>query len=169
MEQQHIANRSKQTTFNTQLPKEKAKLVNVIDDECNLYCKLNNYYCKSLLETGDQVSLLSKDGTMLKPDLDPNPDPGTKKKQTHWKNLSSRTKTLPVVSCIMKDKVEVIHFHIQNRGVQSLIFVQIKFGKCTTNFHLQNTWYKNENCQFVALTSMDHFRKFTHFMQPHFQ
>ena len=83
MEQQHIANRSKQTTFNTQLPKEKAKLVNVIDDECNLYCKLNNYYCKSLLETVDQVFLLSKDGTMLKPDLDPNPDPGTEKKQTH--------------------------------------------------------------------------------------
>ena len=57
--QQHLDNISKQTTFNTQLPKEKTKLDNVIGDECNLCCKLNNY--KLLLDTGADASLLSKD------------------------------------------------------------------------------------------------------------
>ena len=61
LEQQHLAHISKQTTFNTQLPKEKAKLANVIGHECNLHCKLNDYYCKLFLDTGPQVSLLSKD------------------------------------------------------------------------------------------------------------
>ena len=61
LEQQHISNISKQTTFNTQLPKEKAKSVNLIGDECNLNCKLNNYYSKLLLDTGAQMHLLSKD------------------------------------------------------------------------------------------------------------
>ena len=32
-----------------------------IADECNLYCKLNNYNCKLFLDTGVQVSLLLKD------------------------------------------------------------------------------------------------------------
>ena len=35
----------------------------------------------------------------------------------------------------MKDSVEVINFHINSRGVQGLVFVQIKFEKCTTNFY----------------------------------
>ena len=56
MEQKHLAIISKQTTFNTQLPKEKANLVNIIGDECNLYCKLKDY-CKLLLDTGTQVYL----------------------------------------------------------------------------------------------------------------
>ena len=60
LEQQHISNISKQTTFNTQLPKEKAKSVNLIGDECNLNCKLNNYFSKLLLDTGAQMHLLSK-------------------------------------------------------------------------------------------------------------
>ena len=38
----------------------------------------------------------------------------------------------------MKDKVEVIHFHIKRRGVQSLVFVQITFEKYTTKFYFQN-------------------------------
>ena len=55
LEQQHLVNISKQITYNTQLPKENGKL------ECNLYCKLNNYYCKLFLDTGAQVSVISKD------------------------------------------------------------------------------------------------------------
>ena len=61
LEQQHLANISTPTLFNTRLQKEKAKLLNVIGDDYNLYCKLNCYYCKFLLNTGGQVSLLSKD------------------------------------------------------------------------------------------------------------
>ena len=38
--------------------KEKAKLVNVIGDECNLNCKLNNFYCKLLSDKETQFSLL---------------------------------------------------------------------------------------------------------------
>ena len=61
LDQKHLSNIPKQAMFNTQVPKEKAKLLNEIGDECNSYCKLNNYYCKLLLDTGAQVSLLSKD------------------------------------------------------------------------------------------------------------
>ena len=39
----------------------------------------------------------------------------------------------------MKDNVEVINFHIKSRGVQDHILVQIKFEKCTTNFHFENS------------------------------
>ena len=47
-------------------------------------------------------------------------------------------KTLPFVSCHMKDNVEVIHFHIKSKGVQGLVLVQITFEKYTTNFYLEN-------------------------------
>ena len=59
LQQQNLANISKEA-FNIHLLMEKAKLVNVIGGECSFYCKLSNYYCKSLLDTGAQVSLLSK-------------------------------------------------------------------------------------------------------------
>ena len=39
----------------------------------------------------------------------------------------------------MKDIVEVIHLHIQNRGVQALVFVQITFKMCTANFCFENS------------------------------
>ena len=39
----------------------------------------------------------------------------------------------------MKDTVEVINFHIKRRGAQDRILVQIKFEKCTTNFHSENS------------------------------
>ena len=39
----------------------------------------------------------------------------------------------------MKDNVEVINFHIESRGLQDLILVQNKVGKCTTNFHFENS------------------------------
>ena len=42
-------------------------------------------------------------------------------------------KSLSFDSCYMKDNVEVIHFHVKSRAVQSLLFVQIKFEKWTTN------------------------------------
>ena len=35
-------------------------MVNAVGDECNLYYELNNYFCKLLLGTEAQVSLLSK-------------------------------------------------------------------------------------------------------------
>ena len=38
----------------------------------------------------------------------------------------------------MKDNVEVIYFHIKSRGVQGLVFAQIMFEKCTTNFYFEN-------------------------------
>lgn len=37
---QHPVNLSKQTNFKIQLSKEKATLVNVTGDKCNIYCKL---------------------------------------------------------------------------------------------------------------------------------
>ena len=38
----------------------------------------------------------------------------------------------------MEDNVEVIHFHVKSRGVQSLVFGQIMFEKCTTNLYFEN-------------------------------
>ena len=38
--------------------KEKAKLLNVIGDDCNLNCKLNNFYRKLLSDKETQFSLL---------------------------------------------------------------------------------------------------------------
>lgn len=43
-------------------------------------------------------------------------------------------KILSYVSIHIKDKVEVIHFPIKRRGVQSLVFAQITFEKCSSNF-----------------------------------
>ena len=39
----------------------------------------------------------------------------------------------------MEENVEVIHFHIKSRGVQGLVFVQITYEKCTTNFYFENS------------------------------
>ena len=47
-------------------------------------------------------------------------------------------KALPFVSSHMKDSVEVILFQIKSRGVQGLVFVQITYEKCTTNFRFEN-------------------------------
>ena len=38
----------------------------------------------------------------------------------------------------MKDNVEVINFYIKSTGVQGLVFVQIIFENCSTNFYFQN-------------------------------
>ena len=38
----------------------------------------------------------------------------------------------------MKDNLEVMHFYIKSRGMQGLVFVQIWFEKCTTNFYFEN-------------------------------
>lgn len=38
----------------------------------------------------------------------------------------------------MKDNVQVIHFHIKNRGVQGLAFIQITFEEFTTNLYFVN-------------------------------
>ena len=38
----------------------------------------------------------------------------------------------------MKDNVKEIHFHIKCRDVQGLVFDQITFEKCTTNFYFEN-------------------------------
>ena len=81
LKQQHLADISKQTTPNVRLPKEKAKLVNVIGDECILYCKLNSYYCKllarcrrskfeildlkELLDDGDKLTVLRRNSTNI--------------------------------------------------------------------------------------------------------
>ena len=47
-------------------------------------------------------------------------------------------KTLPFISCHIKDRIEVIHFHMKSRGVQGLVFVQITFEKGITNFYFNN-------------------------------
>ena len=39
----------------------------------------------------------------------------------------------------MKGNAEFIHFLMKSRGVQGIVAVQTTFGKCTTNFHFQNT------------------------------
>ena len=46
---------------------------------------------------------------------------------------------MPFVSSHIQDNVEVIHFHIKSRGVQGLIFVQIRFEKCTTHLYFENS------------------------------
>ena len=57
-------------------------------------------------------------------------------------------------------------FIYKNRDLQGLIFVQITFEKCTTNFYFEKLFAigkQNENCQFVALILMECFRMFPHF------
>ena len=54
------------------------------------------------------------------------------------KTRTQGLKTLPFVSCHVKDNVKVIYFHIKSRGVQGLIFVQIPFEKYTTHFYFEN-------------------------------
>ena len=49
-----------------------------------------------------------------------------------------RLKTLLFVSSHMKENIEVTHFHIKERGVQSPVFVQITFQKCPTYFYFEN-------------------------------
>ena len=39
----------------------------------------------------------------------------------------------------MKDNIGVIHFQIKYPGVQALVFVQITFEKCTSNFYFENS------------------------------
>ena len=47
-------------------------------------------------------------------------------------------KRWPFVSSYLEDNVKVIHFHVKSRGVQSLVFGQIMFEKCTTNLYFEN-------------------------------
>ena len=72
-------------------------------------------------------------------------------------------KTLPFVSCHMKDNVKVIHFYKKSSGVQSFVFVKKNVWKKYQKliFRKRRSWYKNINCQFVALISMKCFRLFT--------
>ena len=78
------------------------------------------------------------------------------------KTRPQELKTLSVVSSHMSDNFKVIHFHMKIRDWQGLLFVQILYGNCTSNFCFES-WYKSGNCQFLALISMERFRMFTHF------
>ena len=103
----------------------------------------------------------------------------TPKKRTRWKNRTSRSKilltglkTLQFVSFRMKDTDEMIHFYIQSRRVQGLVYVQIKriyhkFEKYTTNFQFKNGEVGG-NYQFVVLINMKGFCMFTHFYAASF-
>ena len=71
--------------------------------------------------------------------LKPDPDPGSKKKRTPWKNQSQGLKTLSFFSSNIKENVEVIHFHVKSRSVQDLVFVQITFENCRLNFYFENS------------------------------
>ena len=59
-------------------------------------------------------------------------------KRIRSKNQTSRSKTLSFVSCHMKYNVEVLYFQIKSRDVESLVFVQITFERCTINFYFKN-------------------------------
>ena len=45
---------------------------------------------------------------------------------------------LPFFSSNIKDNLDVIHFHINSRGLQDHVFVQITFENCTLNFYFEN-------------------------------
>ena len=74
----------------------------------------------------------------------PRPGPWTWEKKDTLKNGSFRKtvhqglKMISFVSCLMKDNVKVIHFHIKSRSLQDLIFVQISFENYSTNFYFEN-------------------------------
>ena len=56
--------------------------------------------------------------------------------KTFSKNrIWSRTSFIPLLK---KDNVKVIDFHLKRRGAQGLVFVLIRFEKCTTNFIFEN-------------------------------
>ena len=57
------------------------------------------------------------------------------KKRIPSKNQTSRPTTLLFFLFQIKDNYDAIHFHMKNRGVQDLVFVQIMFD---TNFYFQN-------------------------------
>ena len=63
-----------------------------------------------------------------------------RKKGPVGKNEPQGLSTLPFFSSHMEENVEVIyfHFHVKSRGERGLVFVQIMFGKCTTNFYFEN-------------------------------
>ena len=63
---------------------------------------------------------------------------GLEKKQTRLKTGPRGLKALPFVSCHMKDKAKVIHFHVKSGGVQSVTSVQLTFEKCTPNFYFES-------------------------------
>ena len=63
----------------------------------------------------------------------------------------------------MEGNVKVIQFHVKNRGVQGLVFVQIALGSVTGISILRSSWYKNNNCWFVPLISIKRFCMFGSF------
>ena len=91
------------------------------------------------------------------------------------KTEPQKLKMKPFVTNFMKDNVvhycaKVIHFHIKSRGMRDIVFVRIPFWKVYHNFLFwkQQSWYKNINCQFVVLFSMEHFCMFAHFYAASF-
>lgn len=74
-------------------------------------------------------------------------------------------KALGFGSCLMKENTEMIHFHIKSRVVQDYAFVQITFGKYTTNVYFEKgkSGIKNNNFQFVDLISIKRFHMFLRF------
>ena len=62
------------------------------------------------------------------------PDPEHEKKRTQLKTEPLKN----FVSSQMEDNVDVIHFYVESRGVQSLVFGQLTLEKCNTNFYFEN-------------------------------
>ena len=90
--------------------------------------------------------------------MDPDTDPGAERKNETPLKEASMTRKLPFVSCHMKVSAEEIQFHIKFMCMQSLVFVYHKFL-----LWKQQSWYKNDNCQFVVLICMKRFCIFMHF------
>ena len=75
---------------------------------------------------------------------------------------------LPFVSRHMKDNVELVHYHIKSRGVQSSVLVQIAFEKCTLNFYFENSevGIKTIMANLQPLLALSFFFGLHIFMQP---
>ena len=87
-----------------------------------------------------------------------------------WKTGPQALKTLPFVSCHIKDYDEVIRFHTKSRMCARSHFLANNVWKVFRKFLLRKrrSWYKNDNCQFVFLISMKCSSMFTHFLEASF-
>ena len=84
----------------------------------------------------------------------------TPKKRTRWKNRTSRSKilltglkTLLFFSFRMKDTNEMIHFYIQSRSVQGLVYVQIK-KEYATNLKNIPQIFSLKTAKLAAITNL---------------
>ena len=78
---------------------------------------------------------------------------------------------LAFVKCHKEDNVEVMRFHIKSNCVQNLVFVEIKFQKCTMNFDLENdeVGLKMTTVNLKTLLASNILACSRIFMQPHFR